>query len=215
MNFLLNYAVVLCLISHQSLTKNLDSNQELTTISNNQSNNEVIKKCLKDLECGHQMNCISNTCQPMPRTSTTSSSPPTHHVQFAETEPDHEITTSNPKLPATLKPSPPHDSPDDMDFGSVPTTVWLSFAIPFISIMLFLVISGYIYRRIDKNRSHLDRHHNNFYGNRPAIIDNLYEEGQRTFDSRINQPPPSYDKVILEMTELPPSYESLQNIPKN
>lgn len=138
----------------------------------------------------------------------------------------HSITSLRPTtttwiLESSTTTSKPHNDgrPNDMDFGSVPTTVWMSFAIPFLSIIFFLIISSYIYRRIDKSRRQLNRHSTDprFYDNRPAIIDNLFDESQRTYDSRltINGPPPSYDKVVLEMTELPPSYESLQNIYKN
>ena len=149
------------------------------------------------------MKCVSGRCQTKPRTSD-SEADPSSTIRYTAAAP-------------VRTPKPPHstitDSRNDLDFGSVPTTVWLSFAIPFISIMLFLIISGYVYRRLDKNRLNPNRNRNACLNTSPATIDNIFDESQRTFDSRIDCPPPSYDKVVLEMTELPPSYDSL-SVPK-
>lgn len=212
MYLLVKSAIVLC-ICRQSLAQTMDADLEMSISSThseaiNQIDNDLRTKCSEDLECDQLMKCIAGQCQPKSRTSDDYE---TSEAEFTSTS---RYTAAAP-VRTTRAQSTITDTRNDLDFGSVPTTVWLSFAIPFISIMLFLIISGYIYRRIDKNRLNPGRQRNDCLHSSPAIIDNIFDETQRTFDSRIDCPPPSYDKVVLEMTELPPSYESLQNPPKS
>jgi hypothetical protein len=99
------------------------------------------------------------------------------------------------------------------DFGSVPTIVWISFAIPFVSIMLFIMVCGYRFRKVStpSNASNMRQNQQTLPPDcyQPAIISNTFEEmrSHRPRIQRYHCPPPAYDKIVFD---LPPSYDSIQ-----
>ncbi len=153
----------------------------------------IYKSCLSHNDCDDHMECISNICKHKTTTSTTIPTTIISEGSDMETE----------EMPTFEVP----------DLGSVPKIVWISFSVPFVSIMLFIMICGYRFRKVETriNASNMRENQQTFPPDsyQPAVISNTFEEMQ-SHQPRIQRyhcPPPAYDKIVFD---LPPSYDSIQ-----
>ncbi len=198
-NFLFNSIVLLYIYFgyHNTLANVLNLKHE-TKI-----NLEMVynKSCLSYNDCDDHMECISNICKHKTTTSTTI--PTTISTTAISGESDMETEEM---------PDPPFEV-EGPDFGSVPTIVWISFAVPFVSIMLFIMVCGYRFRRVETriNASNMRQNQQTVPPDcyQPAIVSNTFEEmrSHRPRIQRYHCPPPAYDKIVFD---LPPSYDSIQ-----